>query len=76
MNCYFNDLFTDFVSFEDMWNSVKAFMKSESGATVIEYSFIISLVGVSTIGAYSKFAGSLTNMWSFIESSFTANVGN
>jgi Flp pilus assembly pilin Flp len=76
MNCYFNDLFTDFVSFEDMWNSVKTFMKSESGATVIEYSFIISLVGVSTIGAYSKFAGSLTNMWSFIESSFTANVGN
>ena len=59
-----------------MWNSVKSFMKSESGATVIEYSFLISLVGVSTIGAYSKFAGSLTNMWSYIESSFIASVGN
>jgi Flp pilus assembly pilin Flp len=74
--CYFNNLFTNFGSFGPMWNSVKTFMKSESGATVIEYSFLISLVGVSTIGAYSKFAGSLTNMWAFIESNFTTSVGN
>jgi Flp pilus assembly pilin Flp len=74
--CYFNDLFTGFGSFGRMWNCVKTFMKSESGATVIEYSFLISLVGVSTIGAYSKFAGSLTNMWSFIQSNFTTSVGS
>ena len=59
-----------------MWNCVKTFMKSESGATVIEYSFLISLVGVSTIGAYSNFADSLTSMWSFIQSNFTASTGN
>ena len=59
-----------------MWNCVKIFMKSESGATVIEYSFLISLVGVSTIGAYSKFADSLTSMWSFIESNFATSVGS
>ena len=73
---YFNDLFTDFGSFERMWNSVKTFMKSESGATFIEYSFLISLVGVSTIGAYTKFAGSLTSMWSFIQSNFIASLGS
>jgi Flp pilus assembly pilin Flp len=73
--CYFNDLFTDFGSFGRMWKSVKTFMKSESGATFIEYSFLIALVGVSAIGAYSKFAGALTNMWSYILSNFTASVG-
>ena len=73
--CYFNGLFTDFGSFERMWNSVKTFIKSESGTTVIEYSFLISLVGVSTIGTYSKFAGTLDNMWSFIQSNFSASVG-
>ena len=59
-----------------MWNCVKTFMKSESGATAIEYCFLISLVGVSTIGAYSKFADSLTSMWSYIQSNFTASLGS
>ena len=58
-----------------MWNSVKTFMKSESGTTVIEYSFIISLVGVATIGAFSKFSGSLTDMWDAVESNFSQHVG-
>lgn len=58
-----------------MWKSVKTFMKSESGATVIEYSFLIALVGLATIGAFSKFSDSMTNLWTFFGSEFTENVG-
>jgi len=59
-----------------MWTGIKSFLKSESGATIIEYSFILALMALATIGAFSNFADTMTNMWDHVESSFTDSVGS
>ncbi len=42
---------------------LKAFLKSESGATAIEYSLISALVSVVAIGALDSMGGSLFSMF-------------
>ncbi len=42
---------------------LKAFLKSESGATAIEYSLISALVSVVAIGALDSMGGSLISMF-------------
>ncbi len=42
---------------------LKAFLKSESGATAIEYGLISALVSVVAIGALDSMGGSLISMF-------------
>ena len=42
---------------------LKAFLKSESGATAIEYSLISALVSVVAIAALDSMGGSLNSMF-------------
>ena len=57
-----------------MRDGIKTFLTSEEGATVIEYSFILALVALATVGAFTKFSTSVDNMWGYVESSFTGSV--
>ncbi|HMB76383.1 MAG TPA: Flp family type IVb pilin [Kiloniellaceae bacterium] len=57
-----------------MRDTIVKFLKSEDGTTIVEYTFIVALIGLAAIGAFSKFANSVDGLWSFVESSFTNSV--
>lgn len=49
-----------------MPNKLRKLLRDCDGATAIEYGLILALIGVACVGAFSSFAGSLTNMWEFV----------
>lgn len=57
-----------FTSFKELSDMLKAFLKDESGATMIEYGLIAALVSVAAIAALTFLGSSLTTIFT--------NVGN
>ncbi|MDR3425474.1 MAG: Flp family type IVb pilin [Alphaproteobacteria bacterium] len=49
-----------------MRNIINRFMKSESGATAIEYGLIAALISVVIIGAITALGTSLSNVFSSV----------
>jgi pilus assembly protein Flp/PilA len=62
-----------------MWaegGSLRRFLKSEDGATAIEYSLVAALVAVAIIGAVIGFGGGLGGLFNRVSSrSATALTG-
>ncbi len=55
-----------------MLHKLKNLLRDESGATAIEYAFIIALVGIALMVSLSTLADSTSTMYRFIAS----NVNN
>ena len=53
---------------------ISSFLKSEDGTTAIEYAFIVALIGVAAVGAFSNFSTSVNDLWGYVESNFTESV--
>ncbi|MEX0922648.1 MAG: Flp family type IVb pilin [Rhodovibrionaceae bacterium] len=49
-----------------MFSFVRHFVKSEKGATAIEYGLIAALVSVAAIGALGAMGDSLTDIFTFV----------
>ena len=62
------------MSSDGMREIIFTFLKSEDGTTVIEYTFIVALIGIATIGAFSNFSDSVEGLWNFVESNFTQSM--
>jgi pilus assembly protein Flp/PilA len=52
-----------------------ALIKDESGATAIEYGLIAALVSVAIIVALTALGGSLSNLFTNISDTVSANAG-
>ena len=52
-----------------MLTHIVTFFKDDSGATAIEYALIAALVSVAAITALTSLGGSLTNIFSAIDTS-------
>ena len=51
------------------------FLKSEDGATAIEYGLIAALVSVAAIGALTVMGGSLNTMFNSVSSAVSTAAG-
>jgi pilus assembly protein Flp/PilA len=49
-----------------MINTIKTFIRDESGATAIEYGLIAALVAVAIIGALTVLGQELTNIFQYV----------
>ncbi len=54
-----------------MLTRIITFFKDDSGATAIEYGLIAALVSVAAIAALTSLGGSLTNIFSAIDTSLS-----
>ena len=52
-------------------NAALDFLRSESGATAIEYSFIVALVALSLIFGLKSIGSSLSTMFSYVTNLIT-----
>jgi len=59
-----------------MLNTLKSFVRNESGATMIEYGLIAALVSVAAIGALSLMGTSLTTMFTHVSTCLNDAVNN
>ena len=56
--------------------TLRSFVKSESGATAIEYALIGALISVAIIGGVNSLASANTNMYNDVSTTITgAGVG-
>ena len=53
-----------------MLRGISKFWRSQSGATAIEYAFVLALVGIAAVGGYSYFANEMDNLYNYVSSSF------
>lgn len=53
-------------------NAALDFLRSESGATAIEYSFIVALVALTLIFALKAIGSSLSTMFSYVANHITS----
>ncbi len=51
------------------------FIKDESGATAIEYGLIAALVSVAAIAALTSLGGSLTNIFTTVDTDLATAAG-
>ena len=55
-------------------SKVTKLREDEAGATVIEYAFIVGLIGLAAFGAISNLGDSDEAMFDHVSSSFTKSV--
>ncbi len=48
-------------------NTLKQFVRDESGSTAIEYGLIASLIVIASIGAFDAVANENTGLWGTVE---------
>lgn len=58
-----------------MSNTVRSFVRDESGATAIEYGLIAALVSVAAIGALQSLGTSLDTMFTSVSTTLDSAVG-
>ncbi len=51
-------------------------IRDERGATAIEYGLIVSLIVIAIVGALDGFAGSVIELYGFVETTVDSNIGN
>lgn len=57
-----------------MMHKLKTLLRDESGATAIEYAFIIGLVGITLMISLSTLADSTSTMYRFIASNVNQSL--
>ena len=58
-----------------MFNTLKSFVRDESGATMIEYGLIAALVSVAAIVALGTMGTSISTMFTRVSDCLTAATG-
>jgi pilus assembly protein Flp/PilA len=59
-----------------MFETLRSFVRDESGATAIEYGLIAALVSVAAIGALQAMGSSLNTMFTKISTTLDDAVGS
>lgn len=49
-----------------MTRAVRAFLRSDKGATAIEYGLLLALLAIACLGAFSYFGSHLQLMWNYV----------
>ena len=53
-------------------NAILAFIRRESGQTLVEYSLIIALMAIALVGALGAFGGGVTGLYGVIQAAIDA----
>ena len=51
--------------------TLKALLRDESGATAIEYTLLVALIGMTMVFGLRTFGNALFNMYSFVDKTTT-----
>lgn len=55
-------------------DSMRAFIRDESGATAMEYALIATLISVAIIGAATTMGSNLNNVWTTLANNVNPNL--
>lgn len=56
-----------------MLRKFKNILRSQDGATAIEYSIIIALIALAIVGSVTQVAGSTIELWNFVSNTVVRN---
>ena len=56
-----------------MMRLLQRLVRSERGATAVEYGLIVSLIVIACVGAMSQMAASTNGMWNNVASAVSSN---
>lgn len=56
-----------------MLKKFKNILRSQDGATAIEYSIIIALIALAIVGSVTQVAGSTIELWNFVSNTVVRN---
>lgn len=51
---------------------IKKFIEHKEGTTAIEYTFIVALVALASVGGFTYFADEMEGLYIYVESEFVA----
>lgn len=56
-----------------MLENILKVLRSQKGATAIEYGLIVSLIAVSALAAMQNFGNRANGMWDYVEENITSD---
>lgn len=56
-----------------MLRKFKNILRSQDGATAIEYGLIIALIALAIVGSVTQVAGSTIELWNFVSNTVVRN---